>query len=106
MDGEFCLSLHYCVIFTDPTRSKTAAHKATVISSPPKFAWGINDTTTLYDVMEDIYKKADHTGIATDTQFYRDIWPVLLNGCAMAWVNSRANDGHGMICYLINLGHS
>jgi hypothetical protein len=38
--------------------------------------------------MEDIYKKAGHTGIPTDTQFYRDIWPVLLNSCAMAWVNS------------------
>ena len=47
--------------------------------------------------MEDIYHEKGHTGIPTDTRFYRDIWPVLVNSCAVAWANSQAARGHGMV---------
>ncbi|KZT69484.1 hypothetical protein DAEQUDRAFT_726433, partial [Daedalea quercina L-15889] len=68
-------------------------HKATVLSAPPKFAWGIDSPTTLYDVMENIYKEMylDHSG----TDFYKDIWPVLAGTYKLAWVNEKAYQGHG-----------
>ncbi|KDQ52189.1 hypothetical protein JAAARDRAFT_703348 [Jaapia argillacea MUCL 33604] len=72
-----------------------AKEKATVMSAPPKFAWGINSPTSLYDIIEDIYQTAsgwkDHTG----TQFYEDIWPVLYGTYGLSWVNEKAYQGHG-----------
>ncbi|KAH9850551.1 hypothetical protein C2E23DRAFT_734556 [Lenzites betulinus] len=67
--------------------------KATVLSGPPKFAWGIDSPTTLYDVMEDFYKQTyiEHRG----TDFYKDIWPVLVGSYRLGWVNAKAFQGHG-----------
>ncbi|KAL1952428.1 hypothetical protein VTO73DRAFT_1577 [Trametes versicolor] len=70
-------------------------HKATVLSAPPKFAWGIDSPVTLYDIMENFYKDemsyVDHSG----TDFYKDIWPVLAGTYRLAWVNAKAFQGHG-----------
>ncbi|KDQ58316.1 hypothetical protein JAAARDRAFT_46828 [Jaapia argillacea MUCL 33604] len=72
-----------------------AQEKATVLSSPPKFAWGINSPTNLYDIIEDIYHSTsgwkDHAG----AQFYEDIWPVLYGTYAISWVHDKAYQGHG-----------
>jgi hypothetical protein len=68
-----------------------------VISAPPKFAWGINDVTTLYDVMEDIYHKEDPDSVPARIVFYRDIWPALKNACLTSWTNEKANQGHGAL---------
>ncbi|KAI0825347.1 hypothetical protein BC628DRAFT_1410386 [Trametes gibbosa] len=68
-------------------------HKATVVSGPPKFAWGIDSPTTMYDLMENFYKEKylDHDG----TDFYKDIWPVLAGTYRLGWVNAKAFQGHG-----------
>ncbi|KAI0668650.1 hypothetical protein C8Q78DRAFT_1097533 [Trametes maxima] len=70
-------------------------HKATVLSAPPKFAWGLSSPTTLYDIIENIYKeKSTYVG-PKNTEFERDIWPVLFDTYKLAWVNSKALQGHG-----------
>jgi hypothetical protein len=71
----------------------SATHKATVISGPPKFSFGIENPTSLYDIFEDMYKHKylDHKG----TQFYKDIWPVLSGTYNLSWVNNKALQGHG-----------
>ncbi|KAF7792008.1 hypothetical protein EIP86_003035 [Pleurotus ostreatoroseus] len=68
-------------------------HKATVVSAPPKFAWGIDSPTSLYDLFEDFYKDRylDHLS----TEFYKDIWPVLYGTYKLSWVNNKAFQGHG-----------
>ena len=68
-------------------------HKATVLSAPPKFAWGIDSPTSLYDLFEDFYKDRylDHLS----TEFYKDIWPVLYGTYKLSWVNNKAFQGHG-----------
>ncbi|KIM57587.1 hypothetical protein SCLCIDRAFT_1219256 [Scleroderma citrinum Foug A] len=71
----------------------SAMNKSTVLSAPPKFAWGINPPTTLFDLLENIYNYwADHPG----TDFYLDIWPVLRSTYALSWVNKDAYEGHGV----------
>jgi len=68
-------------------------NRSTVLSAPPKFAWGINPPTSLFDLLENIYDYwADHPG----TDFYIDIWPVLRSTYALSWVNKDAYEGHGM----------
>ncbi|EJF58812.1 hypothetical protein DICSQDRAFT_172636 [Dichomitus squalens LYAD-421 SS1] len=83
-----------------PGRPQLAAqipkpHRATVISAPPKFAWGIESPTSLYDILENIYNKQvkyeEHAG----TDFYKDIWPVVSGTYKLSWVNEKAFQGHG-----------
>ncbi|EKM50630.1 uncharacterized protein PHACADRAFT_129992 [Phanerochaete carnosa HHB-10118-sp] len=78
-----------------PDLSKLTPLKATVCSAPPKFAWGIESPTSLYDILENFYKKKqsyeDHSG----TDFYKDIWPVLAGTYGLSWVNEKAFQGHG-----------
>jgi len=69
---------------------KDAAHRATVLSAPTKFSWGIIAPTNLYDIMEDIYPKGNQ-----EVEFYTHIWPVLLAACSLSWVNNKALEGHG-----------
>ncbi|KAH7909835.1 hypothetical protein BJ138DRAFT_1154305 [Hygrophoropsis aurantiaca] len=72
------------------------AHKATVMSAPPKFAWGIQSSTTLYDLLENIYHEnvrwKQHEGV----EFYQDIWPVLESTYRLSWVNEEGYTGHGV----------
>ncbi|KAL4065368.1 hypothetical protein V8B97DRAFT_2016672 [Scleroderma yunnanense] len=71
-------------------------HKSTVVSGPPKFAWGINSPISLYDLFENIYNEhgnwRDHAG----SNFYLDIWPVMHSAYALSWVNKDAYEGHGV----------
>ncbi|PCH38726.1 hypothetical protein WOLCODRAFT_161779 [Wolfiporia cocos MD-104 SS10] len=69
-----------------------AKHKATVMSAPPKFAWGIHAPTTLYDIIEDIYSGNKEPG---EVQFYEHIWPMLSGTYELSWVNEKAFQGHG-----------
>ena len=74
----------------------TLVSKAHVIVGPPDFAWGINTSTSLYDIVEDVYNKASPSFVPDPTvQFYRDIWPVLSGTYNMSWVNKDAFQGHG-----------
>ncbi|KAM5533429.1 hypothetical protein V8D89_012867 [Ganoderma adspersum] len=70
-------------------------HKATILSGPPKFAWGVDSPTSLYDIMEDIYKKHAHYEEHSGTDFFKDIWPVLSGTYKLSWVNEKAFQGHG-----------
>lgn len=50
---------------------------------------------TLYDIMENIYKKKNFPDVHNGTKFYTDIWPVLASTYRIAWVNAKAFQGHG-----------
>lgn len=80
-----------------------SSSKATILSAPPKFAWGIRSHTTWYDLIADIYAKHSETQWRDDedkgVEFYRDIWPVLRTTYAVSWTNKDAFIGHGS--YLI-----
>ncbi|CCM05259.1 uncharacterized protein FIBRA_07469 [Fibroporia radiculosa] len=73
-----------------------ALQKSTILVAPPRFVWGIQAPTTLYDLIANIYNKEkgwkDHEG----TLFYWDIWPVLLSCYTLSWVNNEAYQGHGV----------
>jgi len=71
-------------------------HKATVITGSPRFAWGVRSPTTLWDILEELYKESDmkwtdHTG----TNFYQDIWPNFYGTYTISWVHEKASQGHG-----------
>ncbi|KAG1743607.1 uncharacterized protein EDB91DRAFT_1335740 [Suillus paluster] len=74
----------------------TALQKSTVLSAPPKFSWGIQSPTTLYDLLENIYNDRIGWKDHDYTQFYQDIWPVMHGSYALSWVNREAYDGHGV----------
>ncbi|GJE98564.1 LodA-like domain-containing protein [Phanerochaete sordida] len=69
--------------------------RATVCTAPPKFAWGMHSPTSLYDILENKYKISmgyqEHSG----TDFYKDIWPVLMTTYNLSWVNEKVFQGHG-----------
>ncbi|KIK63444.1 hypothetical protein GYMLUDRAFT_163033 [Collybiopsis luxurians FD-317 M1] len=69
--------------------------EATVISAPPKFAWGIESPTSLYDILDNIYNKSD----TSNPNFYKDIWPVISGTYKLSWVNEKAFQGHGTGAY-------
>ncbi|KAJ3568660.1 hypothetical protein NP233_g5566 [Leucocoprinus birnbaumii] len=78
----------------------TSKHYATVVSGPPKFAWGIDAPTNLYNIMEDIYWRNqgddNNWGIDSTTyDFTKDIWPVLKSAALISWTNDVALQGHG-----------
>lgn len=68
---------------------------ATVCSAPPKFAWGIDSPTTIYDILEDKYYKETKYEEHQRTDFYKDIWPVLMGTYKMSWANEKTFQGHG-----------
>ncbi|KAM6493633.1 hypothetical protein JOM56_009994 [Amanita muscaria] len=73
-------------------------HTATVITAPPKFVWGINSPTTLYDIMEDLYWRGGQPGWPDKPvvfDFLKDIWPVLNSAASISWTNNSALQGHG-----------
>ncbi|KAF8555871.1 hypothetical protein OG21DRAFT_1410233 [Imleria badia] len=76
-----------------------SSSKATVLSAPPKFAWGVRSPTTWYDRIEDIYAKQSDMRWRDDqgkgVEFYRDIWPILQATYAVSWTNQGAFEGHG-----------
>ncbi|EED80245.1 predicted protein [Postia placenta Mad-698-R] len=74
-----------------------AQHKATVMSAPPKFAWGVHAPTTLYDIIEDIYAREKKWTAPNEVpvQFYEHIWPTLGGTYGLSWVNQQAFQGHG-----------
>ncbi|KAG0698477.1 hypothetical protein DFH29DRAFT_941196 [Suillus ampliporus] len=74
----------------------TARQKSTVLSAPPKFAWGIQSPTTMYDLIENIYHEKTGWEDHKQTQFYQDIWPIMHGAYALSWVNRDAYDGHGV----------
>ncbi|KAF8208007.1 hypothetical protein K438DRAFT_1813258 [Mycena galopus ATCC 62051] len=74
----------------------TKPRKATVLSAPPKFAWGIDSPTSLYDILENIYKNKTNYLEHMGTEFYKDIWPVLSGTYKLSWVNNKAYQGHGL----------
>ena len=79
-----------------PPRADVVILGARVLSAPPKFAWGINMPTTLYDIMEDVYHHA--TGSSTPAvDFWKHIWPPLQSASLMSWTNDRALQGHGKL---------
>ncbi|KAH7909846.1 hypothetical protein BJ138DRAFT_1154322, partial [Hygrophoropsis aurantiaca] len=81
---------------THPELSETPiVHKATVMSAPPKFAWGIQSSTTLYDLLEDIYHEKVQWQQHKEVEFYQDIWPVLESTYGLSWVNEEGYTGHG-----------
>ncbi|KAH7909833.1 hypothetical protein BJ138DRAFT_1114625 [Hygrophoropsis aurantiaca] len=71
-------------------------HKATVMSAPPKFAWGIQAPTTLYDLLENIYHENAQWEEHKRVKFYEDIWPVLESTYELSWVNEAGYTGHGV----------
>ncbi|KAI0027075.1 hypothetical protein K488DRAFT_81233 [Vararia minispora EC-137] len=83
----------------NPLRGIIQPQKATILSAPPKFAWGIELPTTLYDILENIYE--NDTGYIDHkrTDFYKDIWPVLSGTYKLSWVNEKASQGHGFQTY-------
>lgn len=73
-------------------------HMATVITAPPKFVWGINSPTTLYNIMEDLYWRGGQPGWPDKPvvfDFLKDIWPVLNSAASISWTNNSALQGHG-----------
>ncbi|KAG1743634.1 uncharacterized protein EDB91DRAFT_1274175 [Suillus paluster] len=74
----------------------TAFQKSTVLSAPPKFAWGIQSPTTMYDLIENIYHERIGWKDHDETQFYQDIWPVMHGAYTLSWVNNDAYHGHGV----------
>ncbi|KIL59196.1 hypothetical protein M378DRAFT_1016847 [Amanita muscaria Koide BX008] len=73
-------------------------HTATVITAPPKFVWGINSPTTLYNIMEDLYWRggqSDWPDKPVVFDFLKDIWPVLNSAASISWTNNSALQGHG-----------
>ncbi|KAF9803150.1 hypothetical protein IEO21_09749 [Rhodonia placenta] len=88
------------VTYTSMTRTgvkmvSVQARKATVMSAPPKFAWGVHAPTTLYDIIEDIYVEAKGWKAPSTVQFYEHIWPALGGTYELSWVNQQAFQGHG-----------
>ncbi|KIJ96017.1 hypothetical protein K443DRAFT_682616 [Laccaria amethystina LaAM-08-1] len=73
---------------------------ATVLSAPPKFAWGIHSPTTLYDTIENIYREEGHPLVPkpdlNNLDFWKHIWPVLLSAASLSWTNNKAFQGHGV----------
>ncbi|TFK38751.1 hypothetical protein BDQ12DRAFT_605201 [Crucibulum laeve] len=79
------------------TFTKKPKNKATVLSAPPKFAWGINAPTTLYDVIENLAHKNGISWRGGDpVEFYENIWPVLQSTYGLSWVNEQGFQGHGV----------
>ncbi|KAJ8591361.1 hypothetical protein M405DRAFT_860602 [Rhizopogon salebrosus TDB-379] len=79
-----------------PPLSLTARQKSTVVSAPPKFAWGMQSPTTLYDLIANIYHEKTGWKDHEETQFYQDIWPIMHGSYALSWTNRDAYDGHGV----------
>ena len=71
-----------------------------MLSAPPKFAWGIDSPTSLYDTLEDIYKKQAKCEEHAGTDFYKDIWPVVSGTYKLSWLNEKAFQGHGKFLIL------
>jgi hypothetical protein len=79
---------------------------ARVIGTTPKFANGIYAPTSLYDLMEEVYERAERVkqGDKYDVgkvDWYRHIWPLLQRPPLLSWVNTQANGGHGQFVPLV-----
>ncbi|KAF9504784.1 hypothetical protein BS47DRAFT_1401028 [Hydnum rufescens UP504] len=78
--------------------SKSSAHKASILSAPAKFAWGVYMPTTLYDIMEDVYDRENRLKREqkdVDVEYYTHIYPVLLSAYTLSWTHNQAFEGHG-----------
>ncbi|KIK63447.1 hypothetical protein GYMLUDRAFT_197055 [Collybiopsis luxurians FD-317 M1] len=89
--------LYVEVTHAEVPKAKITSSKATIISSVPKFAWGLRLPTSLYDIIEDIYHPKPDPNPATN--FYKDIWPVILATYKLSWVDINAFQGHGTGAY-------
>jgi hypothetical protein len=79
----------------DDRRSYTSK-PATIITAPPKFAWGLHAPTTLYDIIENLADGEDIPWrLDNKVQFYEHIWPILRATYGLSWVNEYAYQGHG-----------
>jgi len=78
---------------------KESVKRTRVLSAPPKFTWGINAPTTLFHIMENIYREANNARVPAPTEanldFWKHIWPVLHSASSMSWTNNTALQGHG-----------
>lgn len=77
------------VVLRDGTTME--ADPAWVIVAPPKFAPNTYNLVSLYDRI----KQVSDVTATSDTQFYRDIYPILYRAAGYAWVNAMSYRAHG-----------
>ena len=73
-------------------------NKSTIIMAPPKFTSGLQCSTSLLELIEDVYERQKRNLPGYDVgqvNFYRDIEPLFRRLYLNSWTNSRANEGHG-----------
>ena len=75
---------------TMPNGTVLQAESAWVIVAPPKFAPNTYNLVSLYDRIKETSASPE-----TDTQFYRDIYPILYRAAGYAWVNGISYRAHG-----------
>ena len=63
------------------------ADPAHVVVTPPNFGPGLFGVITMDDVLQDVYADWGWIDAPTETQFTRDIWPILERQTAHQWVN-------------------
>jgi len=65
---------------------------ARVLVTPPKFAPGLENIVSLYELIRDVSVGAPSP---TAVEFYRDVYPILRRPSGYTWVNNEAHRGHG-----------
>src|SRR5262249_56674250 len=65
---------------------------ARVLVTPPKFAPGLENIVSLYELVRDVSVGGPSP---TAVEFYRDVYPILRRPSGYTWVNNEAHRGHG-----------
>ncbi|GJJ10938.1 hypothetical protein Clacol_005167 [Clathrus columnatus] len=96
-NGDITLTVEHSGFSSGP---KSALHKATITTAPPKFTPGLSCVGSLYDVIEDVYERPKHAalGKAYDcgtVGYYQHIKPLFNHLFLMSWTNQKLYQGHG-----------
>ncbi|CAG8611768.1 13862_t:CDS:10 [Funneliformis mosseae] len=71
---------------------KNREGKSWVLVAPPKYAPGIPNIVSLYQIIWETQHPNDHR----EVEYYRDIRPIFDAICRISWVNKQAFIGHGI----------
>ncbi|GES85548.1 hypothetical protein RCL2_001265200 [Rhizophagus clarus] len=96
------------IVKIDGTEIPNRAGKSWVLVAPPKFAPGIPNLVSLYQVILETQHPVKTEGGnpvidpvipeagRTKVEYYRDIYPIFETVCKNSWVNERGYRGHGL----------
>ncbi|KAG8777637.1 hypothetical protein FRC20_010344 [Serendipita sp. 405] len=93
-DGEVKVKVKYT---GSNSRTIASSLRTAVVTAPPKYTSGVSCSTSLYDVIEDIYErpKRGQDYDCGKVYYESDIKRIFDAVMSMSWTNKKANEGHG-----------